>query len=170
MSTATKTSPEKTNPARSRTKIAVLSDIDRALINCLQEGFPICDRPYQAVAETLGIDEALLIERIQQLLDEKVLTRFGPMYHAVQMGGAFSLAAMQIPEESFDEMAEIVNQFPEIAHNYEREHTLNMWFVIATETPEGVHEVIEKIEAATGYHVYNMPKEEEFYVNLRFKA
>ena len=152
------------------TKPAILSDIDRALINRLQDGFPICEQPYQVVAEELGIDEHDLIGRIQTLLDDNVLTRFGPMYHAGQMGGALSLAAMRIPPECFDEMVAIVNQFPEIAHNYEREHELNMWFVIATETPEGVADVIDQIETSTGYRVYNMPKEEEFYVNLRFKA
>ena len=161
--------PALTNLSR-RTELATLSDIDRALINRLQDGFPICEQPYQIVAEELGLDEPDLIERIQQLLDDNVLTRFGPMYHAGQMGGAFSLAAMRIPCERFDEMVKVVNQFPEIAHNYEREHELNMWFVIATETPEGVADVIGQIESATGYRVYNMPKEEEFYVNLRFKA
>ena len=161
--------PARTNLSK-RSELATLSDIDRVLINRLQDGFPICEQPYQAVAEELGLDEQNLIDRIQKLLDDNVLTRFGPMYHAGQMGGAFSLAAMRIPFERFDEMVAIVNQFPEIAHNYEREHELNMWFVIATETPEGVANVIGKIEAATGYRVYNMPKEEEFYVNLRFKA
>ena len=59
---------------------------------------------------------------------------------------------------------------PEVAHNYEREHAFNMWFVLATETPERIHEVIAAIERATGYKVYNLPKLEEFYVGLRFEA
>jgi hypothetical protein len=67
-------------------------------------------------------------------------------------------------------VAEIVNGFPEVAHNYAREHEFNMWFVLATETPARINEVIGEIEKATGYTVYNMPKLEEFFVGLRFEA
>ena len=77
---------------------------------------------------------------------------------------------MKIPPEDFDAVVEKVNAFPEVAHNYEREHALNMWFVLATETPEGIEETCKKIELATGYPVYNMPKEEEFFVELKFEA
>jgi len=147
-----------------------LEQIDKDIINLLQDGFPICSRPFAVTAEKLGILETDLIHRIDNLLAKKVLSRFGPMYHAVEMGGAFSLAAMQIPEQDFENACEKVNSLPEIAHNYERDHALNMWFVIATETPEEVQHVIDTIERNTGYKVYNMPKQEEYYVNLRFKA
>lgn len=86
------------------------------------------------------------------------------------MGGRFSLAAMAIPAEDFERVAEIVNAFPEVAHNYERTHELNMWFVLATETADGLPETIKRIEAASGYPVFNMPKEKEFFVNLYLKA
>jgi hypothetical protein len=86
------------------------------------------------------------------------------------MGGAFSLAAMKIPAADFERVTEIVNRFPEVAHNYARDHEFNMWFVLGTETPERVHTVIEEIEQQTGYPVYNMPKLEEFFVGLRFEA
>jgi len=147
-----------------------LEQIDKDIINLLQDGFPICNRPFAVTAKTLGISEANLIDRINNLLNKKVLSRFGPMYHAVEMGGAFSLAAMKIPEQDFESVCKKVNSLPEIAHNYERDHALNMWFVIATETPEEVQQVIDTIEHNTGYKVYNMPKQEEYYVNLRFKA
>ena len=146
----------------------VLDTLDRQLINRLQDGFPICDRPYRQVAQEFNVDEADLIARIQRLLDQNILTRFGPMYHAERMGGALSLAAMAIPPEEFERVNVIVNSLPEIAHNYERDHAFNMWFVIATEDPDEVADVIRKIQALTGHPVYNMPKLEEFYVGLRF--
>lgn len=148
----------------------MLDTLDRAIINELQGGFPICDSPYAVVAEQLGTSEAELISRLQRLLDEKVLSRFGPMYHAERLGGGLTLAAMAIPEEQFDAVAEQVNAFPEVAHNYAREHPLNMWFVLATETPERIAEVIAEIETVTGYQVINMPKEQEFFIGLRFEA
>ena len=144
--------------------------LDRAIVNTLQDGFPICERPYAEVAKQLGTSEQTLLDRLQHLLDEGLLSRFGPMYHAERMGGALTLAAMRVPEWELDVVSELVNSHPEVAHNYERDHTLNMWFVLATETPERIDEVIATIEAQTGYPVYNMPKQHEFYIGLRFKA
>lgn len=148
----------------------MLDTLDRAIINELQGGFPICESPYAMVAEQLGTSEGELIARLQRLLDEKILSRFGPMYHAERLGGGLTLAAMAIPDEQFDAVAEQVNAFPEVAHNYAREHELNMWFVLATETPQRIDEVIGEIEAATGFNVINMPKEQEFFIGLRFEA
>ena len=148
----------------------MLDTLDRAIINELQGGFPICETPYAEVARQLGTNEAELISRLQRLLDEKILSRFGPMYHAERLGGGLTLAAMAIPDEQFDTVAEQVNAFPEVAHNYAREHELNMWFVLATETPQRIDEVIGEIESSTGFDVINMPKEQEFFIGLRFEA
>ena len=144
--------------------------VDRAIVNQLQGGFPICERPYAEAATKLGLTEDELMQRLDILLENGTLTRFGPMYHAERLGGALTLAAMKIPAADFERVAEIVNRFPEVAHNYAREHELNMWFVLATEAPERVEQVIGEIEKAAGYRVYNMPKLEEFYVGLRFEA
>lgn len=140
---------------------------DKAIINRLQQGFPICESPYRRVAEELGLEETDLLSRLQAMLANGTLSRFGPMYHAEQMGGALTLAALKVPDERFDEVAEIVNAFPEVAHNYARNHALNMWFVLATERPEQVQTVIAEIERQTGLAVYNMPKISEYYVGLQ---
>lgn len=145
-----------------------MDEIDRAIINRLQESFPICDRPYQVVAEQFGITEQELIRRLEQMLEKKQLSRFGPMYHAERLGGGLSLCAMRIPETDFERVTEQVNAFPEVAHNYARDHDLNMWFVLATETAERIDSVLVEIEQVTGYPVYNMPKQEEFFVGLKF--
>ena len=147
-----------------------MDSVDRAIINRLQDGFPIVERPFAAVAAELGIAEDELITRAQHLLDEKVLTRFGPMYHAERLGGALTLAAMKIPAHDFERVARVVNALPEVAHNYAREHALNMWFVLATETAEGQPAAIEKIERESGYHVYNMPKLDEYFIELKFRV
>jgi DNA-binding Lrp family transcriptional regulator len=144
--------------------------IDCDIINTLQLGFPISDRPYAKVAAQLGIEETELLQRLQQLLEDNKLTRFGPMYQAEKLGGAFSLVAMQVPEEEYDIVAEVVNSYPEVAHNYQREHAFNMWFVLATETPQRVEEVNADITRRTGLPVFNMPKLKEYYVGLRLTA
>ncbi len=144
--------------------------LDRRIINALQGGFPLCDEPYRAVAESLGIDEAELIGRLQRMLDARVLTRFGPMFQIEAIGGAFMLAAMAVAEDRFDQVAAQVNALPEVAHNYRREHALNMWFVLATETVDGIAQAIARIEQSTGLTVYAFPKEREFFVEMKLAA
>jgi len=149
---------------------SVLDTIDRRLINAFQGGFPICERPFQVAAETLGLDEATLINRIETLLKTGVLTRFGPLYNADRMGGVNVLAAMALPNAEFERVAEFVNLQPEIAHNYRREHALNLWFVGAAETAEKVEATFQYIESMTGFPVYRFPKEREFFVELKLEA
>lgn len=150
--------------------VADFTELERAVINRLQIGLPLVHSPYAAVADELGITEQVLLHTLQDLLERRILTRFGPMFHAGEMGGGLTLAAMRIAQEEFERVSEQVNAFDQVAHNYRREHELNMWFVLATETPEGIAATIAQIEATTGYPVYNMPKEEEFYVNLHFEV
>ena len=147
-----------------------MDEIDKKIINALQDGFPICDAPYQRVAAHLGLGAQELIDRLKTLLDNGTLTRFGPLYNAELMGGALTLAAIKVPIERFDEITEIINSFPEVAHNYARNHELNMWFVIATETPGQIQQTISAIEQLTGLTVYNMPKKQEYFVNLKLEA
>ncbi len=145
-----------------------LDAMDRRLINRLQEGFPIADRPYAMVAEELGSSEAELLQRLENLLSRGVLSRFGPMIHAERLGGGLTLAAMHVPVSQREAVIEQINAFTEVAHNYERDHYLNLWFVLATEMPSQIGDTLAAIEACTGLKVYNFPKEEEYYLNLRF--
>ena len=147
-----------------------LSDIDRRILATLQGDFPICERPYAEAAAQLGIGEAELLARLESLLADKVLTRFGPMFQIEEMGGAFVLAALAVPEARYEEVTSLVNALPQVAHNYRREHQLNMWFVLATESKAGIAEAIAQIEHDTGLPVYAFPKEREFFVEMKLEA
>lgn len=147
-----------------------MDDLDRRIINTLQAGFPICDAPYRQVAAGLNITEADLLARLKALLANGTLTRFGPLYNAEQMGGALTLAAVQVPAERFADVTDIINAFPEVAHNYARDHALNMWFVLATETLGQQQDALAAIAGRTGLTVYNMPKLNEYFVNLQLEA
>lgn len=150
--------------------IDTLDEIDRRIINALQGDFPLSDEPYREAAESLGLSETELLARLKRMLDERVLTRFGPMFQIERMGGRFVLAAMQVPEADFNRVADLVNSFPEVAHNYRREHAFNMWFVLATEKPEGIADAVARIEAATGIGVAAFPKEREYFVEMKLDA
>ena len=143
---------------------------DKKIINQLQGGFPICENPWDELEKRLDIPADEIISRIDRMKSEGLLSRFGPMYHAEKMGGGLTLAAMKVDEQRYDEVTEIVNSFDEVAHNYARDHELSMWFVIATETPEQIEKVIEQIEQKTGIKVYNMPKQQEFFIGLKFEV
>lgn len=153
------------------TQVSELLALDKALINLLQKGLPVCERPFAEISQTLnaeGIDtnEQEVISHLQDLRESKILTRFGPMFDAACLGGAFTLAALAVPEDDFEQVTAQVNSFEQIAHNYRRDHHFNMWFVIATESQAEIEQVIRAIEAQTQLPVLNTPKLEEFYVGL----
>ncbi len=145
----------------------MMDDLERRVINDLQGGFPICERPFEDMALRLRTSEQELMACIGRLLERGVLTRFGPLYHAERMGGALTLAAMRIPRADFEQAAAVVNAMPEVAHNYARDHAYNMWFVLATETPRQQDEAIARIERDTGHPVYNLPKIAEYFLDLK---
>jgi Transcriptional regulators len=143
---------------------------DRSIINRLQGGFPVCERPYAQAAESLGISEDELIERINRLVQGGALSRFGPLFNADRLGGTAVLAAMAVPEDEYEAVAEIVNAQREIAHNYRREHALNMWFVGSADRAGSVEAAFARIEKLTGQPVYRFPKEREFFVELKLSV
>lgn len=147
-----------------------MDELDRAILNHLQGGFPVCQRPFARAAQELGTDERALIGRIERLLADGTLTRFGPLYDAERLGGAFTLCAMRVPRADFERVAALVNAHPEVAHNYEREHELNLWFVLATGAREEIPQTIRRIEAETGIAVIDLPRFEEYFIELKLSA
>lgn len=147
-----------------------LDATDRAILNALQEGFPLSHRPFEEAGRALGISEDDLIARIRNLREEGAITRFGPFFDVEAMGGAFCLCAMAVPQDRFDAVVTLVNARPEVAHNYERAHRLNMWFVLATDRPEAIERIARAIEAETGLKVLRFPKLKEFFIGFRVKA
>ena len=142
----------------------------RAIVNGLQGEFPLTSRPFRDAGRALGLTEDELIEGVRDLTDSGALSRFGPLWNAEQIGGGVCLAAMAVPEARFEEVAEKVNAHPEVAHNYERTHLLNMWFVISADDPRKIQQVIAGIERETGLVVYAMPKAREFFVGFRVEV
>jgi DNA-binding Lrp family transcriptional regulator len=148
----------------------VIGPTEKAIINALQGGFPLTPRPFRDAGLELGLSEGELLEGVRDLVGEGQLSRFGPLWNAEMLGGDVCLAAIAAPPDRFEELAEQVNAHPEIAHNYERDHALSMWFVISAEDPRRIAEVIAEIEAETGLKVHAMPKMREFFVGFRVEV
>lgn len=146
-----------------------IDDTDRLLLNNLQGGFPVTHRPFAEVAAALGLQEEDVLARVRRMVDNGALSRFGTVLNAPELGGERTLAAMHVPAERFDEVAEFVNGLDAVSHNYERTHHLNMWFVISSEDEADIRRTIDEIERHTGLTVLDMPTLEEYFVDIKFK-
>lgn len=143
-----------------------LGPLQRDFLNRFQGGFPVTERPFHRVAAMLGTDEATLISLVRGLLSDGTLSRFGPLFDAERLGGCFTLAALAVPEADFDHVAASVNALPQVAHNYRRDHPLNMWFVLAAASEQALREAIAHIQSLTGLPLYDFPKLKEFHLGF----
>ena len=146
---------------------AGLDEVDAALVDGYQSGFPVEERPFRSVSADLGVDEREALSRVRNLREQGVFRRFGPVLNPPVIG-ASTLAAVQAPEERFDAVAETVNAYPQVNHNYRRDHEWNTWFVVTAGSLERRDEILAEIERETGCEVLNLPMLTDFYINLEF--
>ena len=142
-------------------------DLERRLLDDFQRDLPLVPRPFAEIADALGTDEATVLETLSALQSEGVISRVGAVL-APHRAGWSTLAAMAVPEERLEEVAELVSARPEVNHNYEREHALNLWFVVAAPSRERVQAVLRDIAAGTGIEVLDLPLEEAFRLDTGF--
>lgn len=142
--------------------------IDKTLLNNFQRNLPLEPRPFARIAETLNLSEDDVLERLAGLRDSGAVSRVGAVV-APNTVGASTLAAMAVPPGRLDAVAAIVNAEPGVNHNYEREHTVNLWFVVTAADDAGVEEVLRRIERKTGIPVLNLPLEKAFHIDLGFE-
>lgn len=145
----------------------VLDETDRRLLDDFQHDFPLTPRPYADLAERLGTSEADVMERLARLQQAGAVSRVGAVIrpHAV---GASTLAAMAVPPEWLERVAELVSGYPEVNHNYQRDHRLNLWFVVTATARDEVQAVLADIERRTGLAVLDLPMLEDFHIDLGF--
>ncbi len=144
-----------------------IDDVDAALIDGYQSGFPIEERPFDRVGTDLGIDESAAVDRVRALREAGIVRRFGAVLNPPVIGSS-TLAALQAPEDRFDEIAAVVNEYRQVNHNYARDHEWNMWFVVTAGSREARDEILTEIEARTGCAVLNLPMLTDYYIDLEF--
>ena len=143
------------------------SRLEQRLLNEFQQGMPLTSNPYADIARQLGVYETTVLETLQRLQTEGVISRVGAVFRPNRVG-ASTLAAMAVPEAELEAAADIVNQFDEVNHNYEREHHYNLWFVVVASDEERLQDVLLEIEASCGYPVLDLPLLNEFFIDLGF--
>lgn len=141
--------------------------LDRALINRLQKNFPLVARPYAAIAQEAGLSEEEVLSAFQAMKEDKTLSRIGAVVRP-NTAGASSLVAMQVPVDRLEKVAAIVSAEPSVNHNYERENTLNLWFVVATSNEDDLNATIARLERQTGCRALKLKLEKAYHIDLGF--
>ena len=137
------------------------------LLNEFQRDFPLCPAPFAELAARLGVGEKTVLSGLEKLRREGKISRVGAVF-APKRIGASTLAAMAVPAEQLAAVAAAVNRFPEVNHNYEREHHYNLWFVVTAASEGRLQATLGAIEKAAGYPLLPLPLLEEFHIDLGF--
>ncbi|MGZ4981259.1 MAG: Lrp/AsnC family transcriptional regulator [Methylobacter sp.] len=146
----------------------MLTTLHKQLLNDYQHDFPLSARPYQDIADALGVTEAEVLAAFAELNDNNLISRIGPVIPPNHIGVS-ALVAMSVPEQQLQSVADKISAYPEVNHNYEREHRLNLWFVVIASDAEHLRDVIDSIEQETSYPAMLLPMLDDFFIDLGFK-
>ena len=146
----------------------MLSLLQQQLLNDYQQEIPLSPTPYQDIAQSLGITEDEVLALFKELMDKQFISRIGSVIAPNQLG-ASSLVAMTVPADQLELIAEMVNQYPEVNHNYERENRFNLWFVLVANNLERLHAILNEIELNSGIKPLYLPLLADYFINLGFE-
>ncbi|MDZ7660875.1 Lrp/AsnC family transcriptional regulator [Thiohalophilus sp.] len=144
-----------------------LSELERHLLNDYQHGFPLSPTPYADMAEQLGVSEQQVLDSLERLQREGLVSRVGAVFRPNRVG-ASTLAAMSVAEEELESVAKIINSYPHVNHNYEREHEFNLWFVATAASEAELCSVLGEMEERTSHTILALPLLEDFHIDLGF--
>jgi len=145
-----------------------LSLTEQRLLDEFQQSFPLQSRPYACIAEKLGISETAVLDSLQRLQDTGAVSRVGPVLQPNRIGVS-TLAALAVPPERLDAVAARISEYPEVNHNYQREHHYNLWFVVTAPDRMHLDGVLRGIEADSGLEVLDLPMLEDYFIDLGFR-
>ena len=146
-----------------------LDKIDRLILNEIQKNFPVCHRPFLAMARRIKLKEKEILQRVQRLKDVGVIRRIGASFSARAVGFHSTLCAAKVPRGRIKEFVAVVNSYPGVTHNYEREGDLNVWFTLIAPSEKKVHQILKQIAAKTGVkEILNLPALKTFKIAVDF--
>ncbi|WMW24412.1 AsnC family transcriptional regulator [Methanolobus sediminis] len=145
-----------------------LDDTDKKILNTIQFDFPLETEPYKKLGEELGISEDEVIERLDRLHNEGAVRKIGPIINRKGVGGTSTLVAVSVPEEKVDEVAEYINAYHEVSHNYHRPEKFNVWFTISAVNRERIDTILEELQEKTGLDFVDLPTKKLFKIGVKF--
>lgn len=147
-----------------------LSKFDKSLLNLLQGNIPVCSRPFAAMAATLGVEENFVLERVRELKAAGYLRRIGTFFNSANLGYRGTLVALEVAPSEICAVAETINRYNEVTHNYEREGKFNLWFTLLTLNSEREHNILQEIKSLRGVEeMINLKSNRKFKINVQFK-
>lgn len=148
--------------------MAELTHIERRLLNDWQQHFPLSSTPYADMARELGVSESEVLQTLARLQAQGSISRIGAVLRPNTVGVS-TLAAMAVPAAELETVAALVSAHPEVNHNYEREHSLNLWFVVTAPDSLRLQQVLSDIASESGYEVLPFPLLEDYHIDLGFE-
>lgn len=146
-----------------------MDEIDKGILNEIQSNFPIEQRPYQVVADRLGLTEEEVIDRVKKLKEAGIIRRIGGNFHSHRLDFASTLCAAKVPEDKLSDFVSVVNSYPGVTHNYLRNHPFNVWFTFIAEGMGKIEKALKEISERTGVkEILNLPAVEMFKIKVHF--
>lgn len=148
-----------------------MNTLDKQILNIIQQNFPITEYPFKKIADLLNVSETIIIERINSLIEQKIIRRIGGVFSTRKLGFASTLMAMNVPSERIDEVADYISSLDGVSHNYKRDDDkYNLWFTLMASSQPKLDSLITQIKDKTGINdILNLPVVEEIKIHVNFK-
>ena len=150
-----------------------MDELDRRILQALQDGFPLSEKPYETIAHRLGIPSDRLWDRLQKLMAEGVIRRLGASLDSRKLGFSSTLAAVSVKPDLVEQAAEIIGKFPEVTHSYLRNDNFNIWFTVIASDTERIESILEQVRTSLSLErseVLNLPVKRVFKLDARFNV
>lgn len=124
----------------------MIDEIDKKILNIIQDEFPLTVRPFKVVAEGLNINEEEVLKRVSQMKDTGIIKKIRATFNPEKLGYKSTLVALKVPEEKLKEVVKVINKLKGVTHNYRRNHKYNLWFTLIAENNNKIRDVLDDLK------------------------
>lgn len=146
-----------------------LTDLDRRILDRIQDNFPLCSHPYAALGEELGVSEEEVFERVCFLREQGIIRQLSANFWASKLGFVSTLCSAKVPSDALDSFLDVVNAIPNVTHNYLRDNPFNVWFTLICPSREDIQKTLDRVTQETGIEILNLPAEKIYKINVNFQ-
>ena len=147
----------------------MIDDIDKRIINRIQSDFPITVRPYNTIAEDLGLAEEDVLQRVKRLKKTGIIRRIGGNFVPEKLGYVSTLCAASVPDDKLEHFKKVVNSYTGVTHNYRRENHFNVWFTFIEPSRSIIDKNLQDISRQTGIQrILNLPATRVYKIKAQF--